>query len=108
MEGQESIPSVLGPISSSMSGVKAFFKAVLDSAPWTTDPMALRLPWNEEMYSLKEHNNGLELVFGILWHDEYIQPHPPITRALRRVKDALVAAGHKGVNISIPHRRKPR
>jgi len=98
MEGQESIPSVLGPISTSMSGIKIFFKAVLDAAPWNLDPMALRLPWNQTMYSLAEHNNGRELVFGFLWHDEYIQPHPPVSRALRQVKAALVAAGHKVID----------
>jgi len=98
MEGQESIPSVLGPISPTISGIKTFFKAVLDGAPWDLDPMALRLPWNEAMYSLDEHNNGRELVFGILWHDGVIQPHPPINRALRQVKAALEAAGHKVID----------
>jgi amidase len=49
------------------------------------------------MYHLKDRNFGKDLVFGILWHDEYIQPHPPILRALQQVKQALIAAGYKGL-----------
>jgi amidase len=101
LEGQESIPSVLGPISSSLSGVKHFFKAVLDSAPWNLDPMALRLPWNEGVYQLNKHNRGQNLVFGLLWDDGFIKPHPPVLRAMSEVRDALIASGHKGMILDL-------
>lgn len=96
MEGQESIPSVLGPLSPTLSGVKTFFKTVIDSKPWRQDPLAVRKPWDEAGYKLEEHGGGKSLVFGILWDDDYVVPHPPIRRALQITKDALIKAGHKG------------
>lgn len=95
--GQESIPSVFGPLSASIEGVKIFFKAIMDGKPWTLDPLSPRLPWNEDGYQLKDHDGGKHLVFGILWHDTHTYPHPPVRRALRIVEDSLIAAGHKGM-----------
>ena len=96
MEGQESIPSVLGPLSNSMSGIKAFVQAVSDGKPWLKDPLARRAPWDEALYQLSEHNGGKQLCFGIVWNDGITTPHPPITRALEMTKAAIEAAGHTG------------
>ncbi|KZS93000.1 general amidase [Sistotremastrum niveocremeum HHB9708] len=98
MEGQESIYSVFGPLSPRMSGIKAFTKAVIDSEPWRRDPVAIRKAWDEKAYQLEEHGNGQNLVFGILWDDDWVVPHPPVKRALQRTKDALLKAGHKTVD----------
>ena len=94
--GQESVSSVLGPLSSTLSGIKVFFKAVLDGRPWDRDPLAYRLPWNQDNYQLSKHNGGNGLVFGFLWDDKFLKPHPPVWRAMEMTKDALMAAGHKG------------
>jgi amidase len=94
--GQESIPSVFGPLCPTIEGIKAFFKAIIDGKPWLRDPYSPRLPWSEDLFQLKEQNGGKGLVFGFLWNDTQITPHPPIQRAMRITKDALVAAGHKG------------
>ena len=96
LDGQEAILSVLGPMTTSIEGVKRFMKAVLDAHPWNRDPMVLRMPWNESAYNLAEHGNGGQLCFGILWHDGVVHPHPPVTRALEIVKAALLAKGHRG------------
>jgi amidase len=97
MEGQDSIPSVLGPFSNSLGGVKAFLRAVIDGRPWVKDPLAIRKAWDEEAYQLSEHGgSGAKLCFAILWDDEKTKPHPPILRGLRIAKMALIAAGHKG------------
>lgn len=100
MEGQDSIPSVLGPISISLSGVKAFTKAVIDLKPWTKDPLAVRKAWDEDAYQLVEHNRGRELVFAILWDNGHVVPTPPIIRGLEEAKAALIAAGHRGIAYS--------
>jgi len=98
MEGQDSLPSVFGPISTSIFGVKTFMKAVIDAKPWRKDPLALRKAWDQEGYELIEHGGGRELVFGILWDDGNVVPHPPVIRALEIVRNALITAGHKVVD----------
>jgi amidase len=94
--GQESVSSILGPLSPTLSGCKIFFQSVLAYKPWDYDPVALRLPWNENGYQLVEHGGGKKLVFGFMWDDKWLKPHPPVWRAMQMVKDAVIAAGHKG------------
>ena len=96
LEGQDSLPSVLGPLSPTLSGVKTFMKAVIGAKPWLKDPLAIRKPWDESEYQLSEHGGGKKLVFGLLWNDGVTVPHPPIIRGLEIVKKALLAAGHEG------------
>ncbi|KAH8102239.1 general amidase [Cristinia sonorae] len=105
MEGQDSVPSVFGPICNSIGGVKTLMKAIIDSKPWLKDPLAVRKKWDEEDYSLAEHGHGKNLVFGIVWNNGHTVPHPPIIRALEMTKAALEAAGHKVIDW-LPHRDK--
>lgn len=98
MEGQDSILSVLGPLSNSLGGVKAFMKSVIDQKPWLKDPLAIRKPWSEDEYQLVDHGNGKKLCFAILWDDGEVRPHPPIIRGLEETKKALLAAGHEVID----------
>ena len=67
MEGFEAIPSVLGPLSSTVDGLAIFMKAVLDARPWRFDPVALHMPWNETAYNLSEHGGmGGKLCFAFM------------------------------------------
>lgn len=102
MEGQDSLPSVLGPLSASVFGVKAFTKAVIDAKPWLKDPLAVHKAWDQQEYDLVDRGGGRELVFAIMWNDGNVMPHPPIIRALEITRDALIAAGHKGMFCAIP------
>ena len=99
MEGQDSLPSVLGPLTPTIGGVKAFMKAVIDAKPWKKDPLAVNQPWRQDGYDLVEYGGGKQLVFGIIWNDGIIMPHPPVIRALEITRDALIKAGHKGGSI---------
>lgn len=98
MQGQDSISSVLGPMSRSLSGVKAFMKAVIDLEPWTKDPLAVRKAWDEDAYQLKEHGDGKNLCFAIQWNNGVTLPTPPIRRSLETTKMALEAQGIKGTH----------
>ncbi|KAJ7132211.1 general amidase [Mycena epipterygia] len=99
MEGQEAIPSVLGPLSSSVNGLKIFMKAMADAKPWISDPLVLRLPWNDDAYRLADHGGEEgKLCFAILWDDGVCKPMPPYTRALQETKQALEAAGHTAID----------
>ncbi|KAA1468201.1 general amidase [Dentipellis sp. KUC8613] len=97
-EGQDSLPSVLGPLSNDLGGIKTFVQSVVGRKPWYKDPLAVRKPWNEDEYQLVEHGGGKKLCFGILWNDGVIKPHPPVIRALELTKKALLAAGHEVVD----------
>lgn len=72
-------------------------RAVIDSKPWKKDPLAVNKHWDESAYALKEHNGGRQLVFGIIWNDGNVVPHPPVIRGLEMTRDALLKAGHKGL-----------
>ncbi|KAI0358840.1 general amidase [Trametes cingulata] len=93
-EGQESISSVLGPMTNSLEGVKAFTKAIIDARPWRKDPLCVRKEWSEREYALGDHGLGGKMCFAIMWDNGVIKPHPPLTRAMELVKKALEAAGH--------------
>ncbi|EIW64700.1 general amidase [Trametes versicolor FP-101664 SS1] len=95
LDGQESVPSAIGPLTVSLSGVTAFFRGVLDQEPWRYSPGTVPKPWSQDDYLLKNHDHGKKLCFGIMWDEGSVKPHPPILRALSRTKQALEAAGHR-------------
>ncbi|KAG1747918.1 general amidase [Suillus paluster] len=90
LEGQDSVPSVFGPMTNSLSGVKVFMKAVVNAKPWLKDPLAVRKKWDEDEYNLADHGYGKDLCFGIMWDDG--------VRSLEITKAALQKAGHKVVD----------
>ncbi|KAI8995604.1 general amidase [Trametes punicea] len=94
LEGQDSSPSSLGPISGSLSGIKVFMRVVLEQEPWLLDPLCVRKKWDEEAYRLVEHGNGERLCFAMMWDDGNVVPNPPVMRAMEMTKKALEAAGH--------------
>ncbi|KAJ8495856.1 hypothetical protein ONZ51_g1447 [Trametes cubensis] len=94
LEGQDSSPSSLGPISGSLSGIKTFMRAVIAQEPWLLDPLCIRKKWDEDAYKLAEHGGGEKLCFAIVWDDGDVVPNPPVLRALEMTKVALEAAGH--------------
>ncbi|KAH7915795.1 general amidase [Hygrophoropsis aurantiaca] len=94
LEGQDSVLSVFGPMTRSVSGLKAFMRAVVHAKPWLKDPLAVRKKWDEEEYRLADHGHGEKLCFAIMWDDGVVVPHPPVRRGLETVKAALLKAGH--------------
>lgn len=101
IDGQNTVLSVVGPITSSAGGLKLLFKAILDQQPWHQDPLAIEMPWRgsieEETIRLIEKSKSTSgvLAFGLLQHDGIVQPSPPVVRALGSVVEKLKKAGHK-------------
>jgi amidase len=54
-------------------------KTVIDARPWIQEPALVPLPWNPPLISPTTSN---PLRVGIIWHDDVVHPHPPVTRAL--------------------------
>ncbi|TKY88005.1 hypothetical protein EX895_003101 [Sporisorium graminicola] len=91
--GQITVPSVLGPLSRSLSGLTEFSKAVLAQQPWLLDPQTPLMPWNEERFQQARTQNKLNI--GVMWHDGHVKPMPPYERAIKEVLSAL--PGHHDV-----------
>ncbi|KAI5965989.1 hypothetical protein KGF57_000697 [Candida theae] len=79
--GSESILSVTGPLSRSLSTVDLVMKTVIDAKPWLVDPTLVPLEWKKPVQ--KKYR------VGILWSDNIVNPSPPIKRALTMVSEKL-------------------
>lgn len=84
MAGCEAIIAVIGPLSTSLSGISIFMKTLLDSKPWLHEPSLIPIPW-----SPSPPNTTKKLKIGILANDGVVKPHPPILRAIKSITTAL-------------------
>lgn len=74
-------------MSSDLSSLELWTKAIVGSEGWLTDPSIVPIPWREITLPQK-------LCFGLLVDDGVVKPLPPVLRALERTRKALEAAGH--------------
>ena len=104
MDGQNSILSVVGPLSHSAESLELVTKAILSQEPWLHDPLVVELPWRseqaEQILALAE--SPKKLAFGILKHDGKVSLHPPMRRALDMTAKALEKLGHKIIDWNPP------
>ncbi|EON62575.1 hypothetical protein W97_01799 [Coniosporium apollinis CBS 100218] len=90
MVGQEHVVPAVGPMSTSLGGVKMFMRAILDQKPWLVEPSCVPFEWREEKSWLRVDGEGRKrLKVGVIWDDGVVRPHPPVTRALKEVVDKL-------------------
>lgn len=88
MLGQEQIVPVVGPMSTSLEGIKVFMKTLIDQKPWLYDPSLNPLPWKQPSSRpsgtlLRCGANGSrKLRIGVLADDGIVRPHPPILRGI--------------------------
>ncbi|KAA8647784.1 amidase [Aspergillus tanneri] len=98
MEGQETVPSVVGPIAHSAADIRLFMTAVLHEEPWKYDSKVIPMLWrSEEEVAVKKKIEAGELAVGFYKSDDNVLPHPPILRGVDMVVDALKRNGHKVV-----------
>lgn len=95
MAGADSVETVLGPLSTTLQGLKIFMKTIIDAEPWQTEPALIPMPWRT--YQIPKDR---PLKIGVLWHDGVVRPHPPITRGLRLLTEQLKATGIEVTNFS--------
>ncbi|KAK4545429.1 hypothetical protein LTR36_002779 [Oleoguttula mirabilis] len=92
MMGAEHIIPVIGPLSTSLAGVKTFMKAIIDQQPWLYEPSLVPLPWKDSTKAtlLRTGPNGRrKLRIGVLADDGVVKPHPPILRGIATLVAAL-------------------
>ncbi|KAK6386343.1 hypothetical protein LTR65_009068 [Meristemomyces frigidus] len=83
-------------------------EVLLDSNPWMHDAEAIEMPWRQDKYDdivARTHNSGRpdgRLVFGLLTCDEFVQPHPTVSKALQITRQALEQQGYEIVDWQPP------
>lgn len=85
MAGADPIPGVIGPLSTSLEGIKLFMKTIIDSQPWLAEPALIPIPWNSSL----QISDNQPLKIAIMWNDGVVTPHPPITRAFKELSSRL-------------------
>jgi amidase len=102
IDGQNSILSVVGPLATSIPALRLAAKGMLAQQPWLHDPLVHPLPWrDDEERQILDIVNALapsgahKLAFGVVRHDGYVAPHPPVSRAMEIVVKAMEQLGHE-------------
>ncbi|CAF3345770.1 unnamed protein product [Rotaria socialis] len=97
VDGNESIPSICGPMAHSVGDLAYFMQAFLQQEPWKYDPKLIDIPWRETRYLEGKTGKkvfGVMAVGGIFGFDGIVMPHPPILRGIQQVIISLQKAGH--------------
>lgn len=95
---QEQIIPVIGPLSTSLEGIKVFMKSLIDQKPWIYQVSMLPIPWRYEQDLLPNSASGkTKLKVAVLRDDGIVRPHPPVLRAIKEVEEKLKAV--EGVEI---------
>ncbi|KAJ5650657.1 uncharacterized protein N7484_004380 [Penicillium longicatenatum] len=108
MDGQNSVLSVIGPLAHTARSLTFLFKAILSQEPWYHDPLALELPWRDEIVQetcslIERAGTGVpSLAFGLMNHNGVGRVHPPIARGMKLVEQTLRRLGHKVVTWNPP------
>ena len=101
MDGQNSILSVVGPLSHSVASLRLLVKSLLAQQPWLHDPLVTEIPWRDDqekqIQDLIHGSQGSKpkLAFGFMKHDGAVTPHPPVQRAMDMAVMTLERLGHK-------------
>ena len=66
--GSGYVEPVIGPLSTSLDGIKLFMRTVLAAKPWMDDPSLVPLGWRDEN-SYLERGSGKRLKVAVLWND---------------------------------------
>ena len=88
--GAPYILGTLGPMSTSLEGIKIMMRTVIDAKPWLEEPSLVPLPWRETG-AILENKATKPLKIGIMWSDGVVKPHSSITRAISTLKQCLDA-----------------
>lgn len=91
-EGQEHVPSSIGPMTRDLASLRYITQLIADSRPWDLDPRCVPLPWNEPAF---QDIQSRPMVIGLIVDDGVVKVHPPIARALQELSVALKAQGHE-------------
>ncbi|KAI1134818.1 amidase [Hypoxylon sp. FL0543] len=90
-EGQEHVPSSVGPLARSLPSLTLVMKELIQMEPWQRDARCVPIPWRDEIY---QNFRSTPLTIGLLTDDGVVRPHPPVSRLLLTLAEKLRAAEH--------------
>ncbi|KAJ5470894.1 hypothetical protein N7530_008251 [Penicillium desertorum] len=93
-EGQEHVPSSIGPMARDLSSICYMSRLIANSQPWDVDPRCAPLPWSDTAF---QELQDRPMVIGLILDDGVVKVHPPIARALLELSAVLKAHGHEVV-----------
>ena len=99
--GLDSVESVLGPLSHTLSGCITFTKSIIQAEPWRLDPTVVNKTWDQSAFDNIAKLG--KLCFGYYKHDGELRPHPPVDRAVEMTAAALRKAGHEVIEWKPPN-----
>ena len=89
--GAEQVVPVVGPLSTSLDGIRLFMKAIIDKEPWQFERL-YPAPWKTA--SLPPGlDAGRRPRVGIMIDDGVVRPHPPVLRAMAAFRTRLEESG---------------
>lgn len=89
--GKETITACAGPMAVDRDALELFMKTALSAKPWRVEPSLTKKEWTPYKFTKP-------LKVAVQWWDGVVQPHPPMTRALREVAEACRKAGMEVVD----------
>lgn len=89
MLGSEHILPVIGPMTTSLGGVKLFMKTLIEAEPWVREPSLVPLRWKTEAQFPVTKGGGKRMRVGVLTDDGVVRPHRPVLRALEALAEGL-------------------
>lgn len=97
MQGSNSIPSAIGPMTRDLESTILFTKLIIDGEPWKRDFALNRIKWDNSPLE----NNKKKIRIGVMETDGVVTPHPPIRRAINQVKQSLNNKSIEGYEFEI-------
>jgi amidase len=73
-----------GPMCRSLRDMELFTKLIISAKPWLEDPKLIPMPWTGLNTTITK-----PLKIGIIEHDGFIVPQPPVQRAISWAKERL-------------------
>jgi len=89
MGGAEQILGVIGPLSTSIAGIKLFMQTLIDAQPWLIESSLTPLPWRSNPADFESSRKKIRV--AVMTWDGTVQPHPPVQRALEEVAIKMLA-----------------
>ncbi|KAB8209213.1 amidase signature domain-containing protein [Aspergillus parasiticus] len=83
LDGQQHVPSAVGPMAKSLSSLTVVTKLVIAAEPWTRDPQLPPIPWRDNIF---QDLSTRPLVIGTMLDGGAVRVHPPIKRNSKCIK----------------------
>lgn len=93
-DGMQNLVGAVGPMARCVEDLELFCSTALANRPWDHEPSLIEIPWRKGEDDIQALSPP-KLRIGVIWNDGVVQPHPPVTRALKEVVAALQSGGHQ-------------